>query len=123
MGIGNKLLLIGALTLLCCAPLAVSAGTLGGDGQLLLAQGPGMMQGQPPQGQQGMQRQPQGQQGMQPAQPGGQGGNDPCMQSYQRCVMMCAGVGNCVNNCNLGYAACQGNNKQPQGGGPRPGGS
>jgi hypothetical protein len=56
-------------------------------------------------------------------QPGGQGGNDPCMQSYQRCVMMCAGAGTCVNNCNLGYAACQSNNKQPQGGGPRPGGS
>lgn len=74
------------------APVAAS-----GDG-LLLAQGQPMMQGQ----QGGMRQQggmPQGQQG-------GQGGSDACMQSYQRCVMMCAGVGNCVNNCNIGYAVC-----------------
>ncbi|KHK00464.1 hypothetical protein NY78_4120 [Desulfovibrio sp. TomC] len=44
---------------------------------------------------------------------GQQGGNNSCVQSYQRCVMMCAGVGNCVNNCNIGYAVCQ----QQQGGG------
>jgi hypothetical protein len=58
-------------------------------------------------------------------QPGGQAGNNPCVQSHQRCVMMCAGAGNCVNNCNVGYAACM---QQQQGGRPaanpggRPGG-
>lgn len=60
-------------------------------------------------------------QGQQPggmAQPAAPGGNaNGCMQNYQRCVMMCAGVANCINNCNVGYAVCT----NPQG--PRPGGS
>ncbi|WP_428568508.1 MAG: hypothetical protein ACP59X_09550 [Solidesulfovibrio sp. DCME] len=102
---------------------------LAGDTTVLLAQqGP---LGTPPQAGQGGKRQPQG--GQQPAQPGtmqpqaqpgamqqpAQPGGDAngCMQSYQRCVMMCAGVANCINNCNVGYAVCT----QPQGG--RPGGS
>ena len=77
-------------------------------------QQPGMQQqgGQRPQGQQGGQRQGQPQQQGMPQQPGGPA-NNSCVQSYQRCVMMCAGVGNCVNNCNIGYAVCQ----QQQGGG------
>ena len=70
----------------------------------------GQQGGQRPQGQQQQQGQPQ-QQGM-PQQQGGPA-NNSCVQSYQRCVMMCAGVGNCVNNCNIGYAVCQ----QQQGGG------
>ena len=75
--------------------------------------------GQPQGGQkQGGQRQGQQQGGQQQQQQGGmpqgqQGGNNSCVQSYQRCVMMCAGVGNCVNNCNIGYSVCQ----QQQGGG------
>jgi hypothetical protein len=74
-------------------------------------QQPGMQQGGQQQG--GQQRgpqggQPQGQQGGQPqGQPGGAPANNSCVQSYQRCVMMCAGVVNCVNNCNIGYAVCQ----------------
>ena len=87
-----------------------------GDTPLLLAQqGPmGMQQGnRQPQG--GMQGQPQG--GMQGQPQGGmQGGNaNSCTQSYQRCVMMCAGVANCINNCNVGYAVCT----NPQGARPR----
>jgi hypothetical protein len=95
-----------------------------GDQGMVVAQWqqPGMQQqgGQRPQGQQGQQggqRQGQPQQGQpqQQGMPQQQGGpaNNSCVQSYQRCVMMCAGVGNCVNNCNIGYAVCQ----QQQGGG------
>lgn len=29
-----------------------------------------------------------------------------CNQSYQNCLMLCAGVPACVNNCNIGYAVC-----------------
>ena len=61
----------------------------------------GRPQGAPPQGA------PQ-----QPGAPQPQGGN-ACVQSHQRCVMMCAGNGACVNNCNIGFAMCQ----QQQGGG------
>ena len=72
------------------------------------AAGEGWQVAQYPQGgqQQGGQKQGGQRQGQ-------QGGNNSCVQSYQRCVMMCAGVGNCVNNCNIGYAVCQ----QQQGGG------
>jgi hypothetical protein len=100
-----------ALNLTLCFALPASAG---GEPQLLAQQGPGMMQ---PGQQQGGMRQPQGQPAapQQPGQPAG--GNNACMQSYQRCVMVCAGVANCINNCNVGYAVCT----QPQGG--RPGGS
>ena len=59
--------------------------------------------GQPPQ-----QQPPQQQQGGQQ-----QIGNNSCVQSHQRCAMMCAGNGTCVNNCNIGFAMCQ----QQQGGG------
>jgi len=111
MGIGQKILLAGALALFCWAPFVATQAAAAEEG-LLVAQmqgqggmqrQQGMPQGQPG-GQQGM---PQGQPGgMQPAQPGGQGGNNSCTQSYQRCVMMCAGQGTCVNNCNIGYAMC-----------------
>jgi len=87
------LLILAGLLVLFAAPAAADAGDLTGN-----AFGAGTLVAQAqPQG--GM---PGGQGGMQ----GGQGG-DPCMPSYQRCVMMCAGVGNCVENCNMGYAACQ----------------
>ena len=84
-----------------------------GDQGFVLAQGPpgGPPPGAPPQGA-----------------PGGAGGN-ACIQSHQRCVMMCAGVGNCVNNCNIGFAMCQQQQQQqpqqPQQRPlqPRPGGS
>jgi hypothetical protein len=104
-----------AAVLACCLWVvagAMPAQAAGGD-LLLAQQGPqgGMQQrqGMPPQ-QQGL---PQGQQqGM----PQGQGGaNNSCTQSYQRCVMMCAGVGTCVNNCNIGYAVC--NQQGGRGGG------
>lgn len=113
---GKTLFLCGVLALLCCVPHTVTAGTFGDQGQLLAQGPPGGMQGQP-----GMQR-PQGQPGgMQPAAPGGA---SSCNESYQRCVMMCAGVGDCVNNCNMGYAVCTQQQKSPGGGaGPRPGGS
>ncbi len=111
------------LTAAVLAVLALSAPPwvqAGDTGLLLAQQGP---TGMPPGGQ-GGKRQPQGaqQQGQpggmqQPAQPGAGGDANACMQSYQRCVMMCAGVANCINNCNVGYAVCT----QPQGG--RPGGS
>ena len=113
-----------------CAGVALFALTLAfglaaapawaGDAPLVLAQqGPmgmqqgnrqqqnmpqGMQQGQPQGGMQGgMQGQPQG------------GNTNSCTQSYQRCVMMCAGVANCINNCNVGYAVCT----NPQGARPR----
>ncbi|WP_029459917.1 hypothetical protein [Solidesulfovibrio alcoholivorans] len=79
-----------------------------GDAPLLLAQqGPMGMQPGQQQGNRQQQNMPQG----------GQGGNtnNSCMQSYQRCVMMCAGVANCINNCNVGYAVCT----NPQGARPR----
>lgn len=88
------------LALACCVigvwgPWAAAAS--GGDG-VLLAQGP--PPGAPPGGG-----------------PGGGAGNNPCVQSHQRCVALCAGNGTCVNNCNMGFAACM---QQQQGG--RPGG-
>ncbi|WP_300163787.1 hypothetical protein [Solidesulfovibrio sp.] len=112
---GGVALLTLALALCCAQPASA-----GGEPLLLAQQGPGMMQP----GQQGGMRQPQGQQPapaqpaapQQPGQPAG-GNANACMQSYQRCVMVCAGVANCINNCNVGYAVCT----QPQGG--RPGGS
>jgi hypothetical protein len=97
------------------APAAQAA-----DQGVVLAQWqqPGMQQGGQQQGGQqrgqqgGQQRgqqggQTQGQQGLPQGQPGGAPANNSCVQSYQRCVMMCAGVVNCVNNCNIGYAVCQ----------------
>jgi hypothetical protein len=122
----------GAAVLILSAALLPATAQADGLGPLVAQQGqPGMMQqGQPGMmqgGQGGMRQQqgmppqqgmPQGQQGGMMGQPGGQGGNaNNCTQSYQRCVMMCAGVANCINNCNIGYALCS----QPQGG--RPGGS
>ena len=94
-----------ALTL-ACGLAAAPAGA--GEAPLLLAQqGPMGMQ----QGNRQQQNMPQG---MQQGQP--QGGNaNSCTQSYQRCVMMCAGVANCINNCNVGYAVCT----NPQGARPR----
>jgi hypothetical protein len=106
-----------------CAGVALVALTLAfglaatpahaGQTPLLLAQqGP---MGMPPGQQQGGNRQqPQGMpQGMPQGQAGGNT-NNSCMQSYQRCVMMCAGVANCINNCNVGYAVCT----NPQGARP-----
>lgn len=29
-----------------------------------------------------------------------------CNRSYQNCVMICAGVPACLNNCNIGYSYC-----------------
>jgi len=73
-------------------------------GEALVAQWQGQG-GQRPRGPQG--GAPQGQPPAPQGQPGGGGvGNNPCVQSHQRCVMICAGVGNCVNNCNAGYAMC-----------------
>lgn len=96
-------IMFGALLALCLAfalPAAVQAADSGISSGILLAQAP--PGGQPPGGQ------PQGGQPQ-----GGQAqGGDPCLPSYQKCVMMCAGAGNCVNNCNLGYAACQQNRKK-----------
>jgi hypothetical protein len=73
--------------------------------------GPGQPQpGGPGQAQPGGPGQP-----MQPHPPGGpQGGppggpppgGNPCVQSHQRCLMVCGGVGPCVNNCNVGFAMC-----------------
>lgn len=105
MGIGQKILLAGALALFCWAPFVATPAAAAEEG-LLVAQMQGQQGGM--QRQQGMpQGQPGGQQGMPQGQPGGQqGGNNSCTQSYQRCVMMCAGQGTCVNNCNIGYAAC-----------------
>lgn len=98
---------IGSL-LACSLWMAAPAAAGGTDGSWQVAQAP--QQGGPPGMQQG------GQRGQQPPQQGGQppagapqapGGNNSCVQSYQRCVMMCAGNGTCVNNCNIGYAVCQ----------------
>ncbi|EFL51815.1 hypothetical protein DesfrDRAFT_1350 [Solidesulfovibrio fructosivorans JJ]] len=104
MGFRTTTLLAGVLFLFL---FAFATATPAAAGDLLLAQGPPMQgQGRPMGG-------------------GGGGGNNSCMQSYQRCVMICAGVANCINNCNVGYAACtqQGGGGRPggQGGGPRPG--
>lgn len=122
----------GAAVLVLAAAVLPATAQADGLGPQVAQQGqPGMMQqGQPgmmQQGGQGGMRQQQGmqpQQGMPQGQQGGmtgqpaQGGNaNNCTQSYQRCVMMCAGVANCINNCNIGYAVCS----QPQG--ARPGGS
>ena len=109
MGLRTTTLLAGVffLFLFACAKATPAAA-----GDLLLAQGPMMQGGQQPGNRMG---------GGQPGQPmgGGQGGgNNSCMQSYQRCVMICAGVANCINNCNVGYAMCT----QQGGGGGRPGG-
>lgn len=30
-----------------------------------------------------------------------------CNRSYQNCLMVCAGVPQCVQNCNIGYNACR----------------
>ena len=103
-------LALGSL-LACSLWLAGPAVAAGDTWQAAQLQQGGQKQGgQRPQGQQqgGQQQQQQG--GMPQGQ---QGGNNSCVQSYQRCVMMCAGVGNCVNNCNIGYSVCQ----QQQGGG------
>ncbi|MHC1789550.1 hypothetical protein [Solidesulfovibrio sp.] len=98
-------------SLLACSLWMPAPATAAGE-TFQVAQFPGGQQG----GQQGGQRPPQGQQGgqqggkqggMPPQQQGGQGANNSCVQSYQRCVMMCAGVAACVNNCNIGYAVCQ----------------
>ncbi|MYL83026.1 hypothetical protein GTA51_07735 [Desulfovibrio aerotolerans] len=72
-------------------------------------QGQGGQRGQ----QQGGQQQGGQQQGGQQQQQQQQIGNNSCVQSHQRCAMMCAGNGTCVNNCNIGFAMCQ----QQQGGG------
>jgi hypothetical protein len=85
--------------------LAATPASAGQTPLLLAQQGP---MGMPPGQQQGGNRQqPQGQ--------AGGNANNSCMQSYQRCVMMCAGVANCINNCNVGYAVCT----NPQGARPR----
>ncbi len=92
-------IMFGLFLVLCLAialPAAAQAGNSGISSGIVLAQAP--PGGQPPGGQP-------------------QGGGDPCLPSFQKCVMMCAGVGNCVNNCNLGYAACQQNRG---GGGGKP---
>ncbi|MGE4539319.1 MAG: hypothetical protein AB7D37_19795 [Desulfovibrio sp.] len=100
MGLRTTTLLAGVFFLFLFA-FAMATPATAGD--LLLAQGPPM----------------QGQSGR-PMGGGGQGGGqNSCMQSYQRCVMICAGVANCINNCNVGYAMCT---KQGGGGGGRPGG-
>jgi len=101
MGIRRSLSRAAALIVFCAFAMAVAPVAEA------LAQQPGM-QGQRPQGQ-GM---PQGQQGGAPQGQQQGGGANACMQSHQRCVMMCAGVGNCVNNCNIGYSVCM----QQQGG-------
>ena len=31
-----------------------------------------------------------------------------CNQSYQNCLYVCAGVPQCMNNCNIGYSMCVG---------------
>ncbi len=115
----HKFVLAGVAALfLASLPMIASAQTASAPIQLAQMQPGqgGMMQpGQPgtmQPGQGGM-MQPGQQGGMQP---GGQGGNS-CTQSYQRCVMMCAGVANCINNCNVGYAMCTNSQKKgPQGG-------
>jgi hypothetical protein len=38
-----------------------------------------------------------------PGPPPGRG----CNRSYQNCLMVCAGVPECVNNCNIGYNMCR----------------
>lgn len=30
-----------------------------------------------------------------------------CNRSYQNCLMVCAGVPQCINNCNVGYNVCR----------------
>jgi len=30
-----------------------------------------------------------------------------CNRSYQNCLMVCGGVPECINNCNVGYGVCQ----------------
>ena len=108
---------IGSLTA-CSLWMAAPAMAAGADQGWQMAQyNPqqqgGMQQGGKQGGQQGGMQGQQGsmqggQQGGMQGQPGGQGGgNNSCVQSYQRCVMMCAGNGSCVNNCNIGYAVCQ----------------
>jgi hypothetical protein len=74
----------------------------------------GLLLAQARQGGQQQGGQQQGQQ--QGGQQGGQVGNNPCVQSNQRCVMMCAGNGNCVNNCNNAFAMCM-QQRGGQGGG------
>ena len=122
MGMRNRFLAAAVAGALCLVvEFGPTPAAQAGDQGMMVAQGqqPQQQGGQRPQGQQGGQR-PQGQQQQQgqpqqqgmPQQQGGPA-NNSCVQSYQRCVMMCAGVGNCVNNCNIGYAVCQ----QQQGGG------
>ena len=35
-------------------------------------------------------------------------GRRGCNRSYQNCLYVCAGVPQCVNNCNIGYSMCVG---------------
>ena len=100
---------VALFTLTLAFGLAAAPASAGQTPLLLAQQGP---MGMPPGQQQGGNRQQP--QGMPQGQPGGNA-NNSCMQSYQRCVMMCAGVANCINNCNVGYAVCT----NPQGARPR----
>lgn len=99
-------------SLLACSLWMAAPATAAGNGEQWQTAQYAPQQGQP-RGPQGGQPQGGPPQGGQPQGGQGQIGNNPCVQSHQRCAMMCAGNGACVNNCNIGFAMCQ----QQQGGG------
>ncbi len=42
-----------------------------------------------------------------PPPPPPRGHGHGCNRSYQNCMMVCAGVPQCINNCNIGYNVCR----------------